>query len=251
MGKRAVNSSAHAIIRCFLVLVNIFSMIVGLTVLGFGLYIRFPLRPFLSQYFTDTVKDIYKEINQNSTVPGILDTLDDFTYTVAMTLFFVGLVLVILSVIACVGAFKSSPLLVLIHDPSRDKLLNNLKNYDVNGSDNFSATMNILMLGLDCCGINGQDDFDNLTMIYKGVNVKIPPACCKMAPGEKTLLNCENNATNSNSETEGCYDAFHRVLMHQVNWLAFTVLFILMQILQFCASYHVIVHYNRIGYLRI
>ncbi|KAK6172283.1 hypothetical protein SNE40_015977 [Patella caerulea] len=226
MGKRAVNSSAHAIIRCFMVLVNLLSLIVGITMFGYGLYVRFFLRPFLNNYFTDTVKDIFKEINQNSTVPDNLK-IYDFTCNVALSLIFVGLVLVILSIIACVGAFKSLPLLVLfsflilamiiaeiavvslvipvtspIHDDSKNDLLNNLKSYDVNGSDDFSATMNILMLGLDCCGINGQDDFDNLTMIYKGVNVKIPPACCKIAPGEKTLLNCENNATNSNSQTE-------------------------------------------------
>nr|CAH8825980.1 unnamed protein product [Trichobilharzia regenti] len=86
--------------------------------------------------------------------------------------------------------------------------------FNVSEYEPYSLTMDILMIELNCCGLNGASDFTNtqsrwyasgrryLNVAY-GDAVKIPPACCKYT-SKAFLKKYDYNAFEDNLQDQNC-----------------------------------------------
>ncbi|KAK6172280.1 hypothetical protein SNE40_015975 [Patella caerulea] len=264
----SISSPLAVIFRLLLIFLNIVFVLVGLIFMALGIVVKFFLGTILqSSLMSGTVKDIYDDISKDQPIPKNLE-FGTFTNDAGLALIILGVILFGISVFACCGAcYKWRPFLIIfcclvivlllgevtatgllisksspVHDKARKELVSQLKNYNVDGSDGFSATFNLFMVGMKCCGVNGQDDFTDLALKYKGNSVTIPPACCKTMPDNaEALQQCQNAPTSDNSYTEGCYDAFLNLINSGNKWaIPVLVVIFIIQLLEVIFAAYVI-----------
>ncbi|ESO83334.1 hypothetical protein LOTGIDRAFT_236635 [Lottia gigantea] len=258
------------IFRIILILINICFVLIGLALMACGIVVKFFLGVILkSSLLTGALEDVYQGINKGQEVPKNLD-FGAFTNEAGLALIIIGVIIFGISIFACCGAcYKWRPFLVVfsilviilvigeaaatgllasktspIHENARKELKNLLKvEYNCAGTNAFSATLNLLMFGMNCCGINGQDDFKTLALKYKDASVKIPPSCCKLVEedNKKKPMECQKSPTGDNSYQTGCYDSFLNLLTSGNKWaIPIVVAVMLLQVLEVVFSAYII-----------
>lgn len=226
--------------RVFLVIVNIFFLLIGLVFFALGLFVRFGSE--VINGYVDTVK-AQLENSASSSGFGTID-LSSFDLTellsgVAIGLIFFGLFLIIITVLGCCGGCCKIKLMLIgyvivcgvlligqiivigilygspdtFHDPAKDRLKDQIQSdyAGLNGTDIVSMGWNVVMQEVDCCGVDSYDDFTgakNWVTNYASYTLKTPLACCKTLP-TSTDFSCADvsTATTANNYLEtGCYD---------------------------------------------
>ncbi|XP_046565387.1 tetraspanin-18-like [Haliotis rubra] len=130
-------------------------------------------------------------------------------YLVIVSLLFVSQLTLILILVINRG---------LIVDYPRNTLKTTLQQeyQGVNGTDVTSLALNVLMVQLECCGINNGSDFDAATKwqttfgMSSPILYMTPVACCKAGKytGPPTGDDCAKLPTDVNSNfNKGCYDS--------------------------------------------
>ncbi|XP_052804308.1 tetraspanin-18-like [Mya arenaria] len=229
--------------RVYVVVVNIIFLVLGLSLLGGGLFIKFGDK--YTQVWLNAAKEQLQTalsktgVDQNSNVEIDMNAL---LGTVAISLIVIGAVLTILSFLGCVGACCKaktaltvyvvicSVLLVVeivgvillyatdtIDDMAKTKLKSTItKSYSgLAGSDVTTVAWNIIMIQMKCCGVDGYKDFENgnswdlkeTTNPANKVRVlKMPVSCCKSLPQSDDLSCAQTVSDTLNYHDTGCYD---------------------------------------------
>ncbi|XP_060607728.1 tetraspanin-16-like [Ruditapes philippinarum] len=225
--------------RVFLVVVNIFFLIIGLVFFALGMFVRFGTA-ILNDY-VDGVKESL-ESSAGSSGFGTVDLsnfdISDLLFGVALALIFFGLFLIIISVLGCCGGCCKIKFMLIgyviicivlligqiiiigilygspdtFHDPAKKKLKDGIQSdyAGLNGTDIVSIGWNVVMQKVKCCGVDSYADFtgaSNWISVYTSYTLKTPLACCKTLPSSTDFSCADSTATTANNYLEtGCYD---------------------------------------------
>ncbi|XP_052806906.1 tetraspanin-1-like [Mya arenaria] len=230
--------------RVFLIVVNLFFLLLGLALFAAGLFVRFGSE-VLNEY-VDTVK---AELEKSASTAG-LGTVDlsglnlsDMLFGVALGLIFFGIFLIVISVLGTCGSCCKLKILLVtyvvicslilvvqiiivgilygspdtFHDPAKKTLKDKIQTdyAGLAGSDVISMAWNVVMQQVGCCGANSYADFtgaENWETDYSstgsGYTLKTPIACCRTLPdsNDLTCADISGATTANNYLEEGCYN---------------------------------------------
>ncbi|KAL4229535.1 Tetraspanin [Mactra antiquata] len=230
--------------RVFIVVVNIFFLLIGLAFFGLGLFLRFG-SAIINDYI-DSVKQQLEASATDSTV-GTLDLsnfdISEMLFGLALGLIFFGLFLIIITVFGCCGGCCKIKWMLIayvvicgvlliaqivvigilygspdtFHDPAKQKLVDQIQSDYVGllGTDIVSMGWNVIMQQMKCCGVNDYKDFTgaakwviDYSSVGTGYTLMTPLSCCKTLPSSDDL-SCAaiGTATETNNYLNtGCYD---------------------------------------------
>ncbi|XP_041372682.1 tetraspanin-18-like [Gigantopelta aegis] len=237
--------------RFLLITLNVIFMIVGISVFACGILLKWFLGELLKNSIVKTmVESAFREITKDSVVPNTLE-FGPLTQGAALALMIIGGILFLLSFMACCGACcQWRPLLWLfsiflvvfviaeivvftlmltpnsaIHLNARDALTDTLHlSYRPQTGDPFTATADLVMISMKCCGVSGPDDFFNMSLVYdvNGMEqeTEVPPSCCSESVIQTVdYVDCAQNPTTNNTFQIGCYDAMFVKVEPWRSWL--------------------------------
>lgn len=206
-----------AIAKCILIILNVLFLIIGIAFMAVGALLAFVPGTILSSLY-DATKAAAKAGGYS--FPATADELKDMPmiYEVGVALFVLGIILSILSFLGCCGScctcckfllllfaivmvclmigeivicslfyVKDSPLHSNIRTGLKDQIT---KEYNQNGTDVFSQTINLINHYFQCCGIDGGSDF-----------------------GTKPHKSCD-----AENETKGCYTKLTNIIQDNMIW---------------------------------
>ncbi|XP_025105043.1 leukocyte surface antigen CD53-like isoform X1 [Pomacea canaliculata] len=223
-GKMCISAAA----RVVLVVINIAIAIISLGVVVIGALLKFSADKFLQLVFGAASFSVQSSDKSDFNIPNIAQVSQlPFLGEVGYALIIFGAILFFVSFTACCGACcnyrvllyifivvltilviaqavvfalimtKDSVFNKKIEDTIGDKVKSD---FQANGQDVFSFSINLLNYLLDCCGIRGQIDFSSL-----------PPTCCL-----KSIIDGSDNARKNacvrssappaDYNTVGCYE---------------------------------------------
>lgn len=206
-----------------LILINLLFFVLGIVVLGIGIWIS-------------VSKDSFFELISNSTIPKEVKDLDekvkneaDYYFSMAsLVVIGMGAFIMLLSLIGCCGSFKESKCLLItyatvvilitlgqsigiilsaVYQKEFQTQVGNafkpsLKSY---GTDHHVTLLwNLKMEGLKCCGVHGNNDFQNLDR-----TINITSICCGKALDTCNSVNLDRN---TNTAPPGCVDKLFKDL---------------------------------------
>lgn len=118
-----------------------------------------------------------------------------------------------------------------IRSTLRDELLNGIKyKYDVNNTDGMVTFWDTIQSKLDCCGVDSQKDWYNITA-WKD-EIKVPKSCCKPSTIQSSIICREGDIRE-----HGCYAKFRRYLIENLHYVAIvSVVFAFIQFFAVVAS---------------
>ncbi|XP_067650207.1 leukocyte surface antigen CD53-like [Haliotis asinina] len=231
--------------RILIGLLSLVFTIIGLAIFAAGVMVKVQ-SPYLDSLLDNAKKAAEEQANtatgSTTTFPEI--NLNELLGGLAIAFIVLGLVMMVIGIFGLVGAccmvkcvvicylvivallFVSQLTLVLILVLNRGLIVDRPRNtlkatlqqefQGVDGQDVTSLAFNVLMVQLECCGIDNSNDFDGAmkwqakyglgsTYLYKA-----PVACCKAGQytGPTTGDACAKVPTESNSNfNKGCYDS--------------------------------------------
>lgn len=245
--------------RAFLAIINIIVVIIGVVLLALGLFLRFGKDtvknmlninsilqsiPSLSEYESAT--------SDTATLSSSAVDIDSILNAIAIPLVIVGAILSVFTFIGCLGGCCRYKILLIIYavvigilllasiilvpmllthkldEPIKSNMNQTfvMQYKDITDFSANSLPLNLMMLGLGCCGINNYTDFKYdsawphtfyLKTTIRGQTVKTPInqitpiACCKSVGTFPDITlkdtNCSITPTTVNSNFHsGCYD---------------------------------------------
>ncbi|XP_055995211.1 CD151 antigen-like [Ostrea edulis] len=227
-----------AIGKAFLVTVNTIFTILGLVLLIIGCIVKFN-----KELVTKYADELFKVIKLESANLN----LDELLSSSAVVFIIVGVVILIVGVLGCLGAccgwraflviYAIIVFLVLIAEIAgvvlaafmkkdvekvvKDGLKKSITEFYKGDEFQEPVTLawNSIFIEFDCCGVDNYMDFDNATnwnKTFKGqpLNLVTPVSCCNTITGEfpalnyPTSTNCATNPQDADSNwKKGCYSA--------------------------------------------
>ncbi|KAF8568057.1 hypothetical protein P879_04138 [Paragonimus westermani] len=223
--------------RVIIILFNVIFLIVGLALAVGGGLLRWNSQPLVilieEKMSSQTSPDQMKVAMQ-----GLLEWLAPF----ALGIFISGIIIIVLCIIGLFGAICNSRLILVIYlilhgllviaeiivviiyatrptlmlEPAKGLLWQTAINYvSENSTDKDSVMMNVMMLSLNCCGVDNGTDFDNAPNFqrertYNGVTftLRYPVPCCKFDSSSQPQGGCPVSFTSANSNIAyGCWTA--------------------------------------------
>ncbi|XP_055866628.1 23 kDa integral membrane protein-like [Biomphalaria glabrata] len=203
--------------KCIFMLLNVLFLVIGLAFLVVGVLLAFLPGTILSSVYDQVKAAVSSTTSYN--IPTSADDLKNLPllFEIGLALFILGTILFVISFLGCCGScckccrfmlilfaivmlclmiaqlvvvtmfyVADSPLHKTIRSVLKDKITNE---YDEQGEDTFSTSLNLVQHYFECCGIDGAEDFGGKDHSY----------VCK-------------------SNTYGCYSKLTDVIQSNIIW---------------------------------
>ncbi|XP_076110609.1 tetraspanin-18B-like [Mytilus galloprovincialis] len=224
--------------RIFLIVTNIIFLVIGLVLLVVGLIAKFGESLFKS-YYESIIASLEDSLSKAGYGDVTLDfSLSELAGSLPIALIVTGLILVIITVVAVIGAVKKAKCLLLIYSvvmfviiaaqvlamgmfywkpemitaPVKDSLNSTIQSdfAGLNGTNMVSIGWNFVNQKFKCCGIDNYYDFSEATNWVKNLStgaLLTPISCCKTLPSSGDL-SCAQSAlsASTNNYNTGCFD---------------------------------------------
>ncbi|XP_071175300.1 tetraspanin-9-like [Mytilus edulis] len=224
--------------RIFLIVTNIIFLVIGLVLLVVGLIAKFGESLFKS-YYESIIASLEDSLSKAGYDDVTLDfSLSELAGSLPIALIVTGVILVIITVVAVIGAVKKAKCLLLIYSvvmfviiaaqvlamgmfywkpemitaPVKDSLNSTIQSdfAGLNGTNMVSIGWNFVNQKFQCCGIDDYNDFSEATNWVKDLStgaLLTPISCCKTLPSSSDLSCAQSPlSASTNNYNTGCFD---------------------------------------------
>ncbi|XP_063442927.1 tetraspanin-18B-like [Mytilus trossulus] len=224
--------------RIFLIVTNIIFLLIGLVLLVVGLIAKFGESLFKS-YYESIIASLEDSLSKAGYGDVTLDfSLSELAGSLPIALIVSGVIIVIITFVAVIGAVKKAKCLLLIYSvvmfviiaaqvlamgmfywkpemitaPVKDSLNSTIQSdfAGLNGTNVVSIGWNFVNQKFQCCGIDNYYDFSEATNWVKNLSsgaLVTPLSCCKTLPSSADLSCAQSPlSTSTNNYNTGCFD---------------------------------------------
>ncbi|KAG5441551.1 hypothetical protein CSKR_111399 [Clonorchis sinensis] len=252
--------------KILLSILNSIVIILGLILVIVGAIVAWGTH-LIVKLFDGPAKNFIETLGQDKTniVKLAIREIGPIARPIGLLLFFLGLIIIGIAIFGCVGATCNKKLclkiyviilsvivlchilLLIIHfsrptlimSPIKSELERYVKQYkSIQSGEAASVFLSMLMTSLECCGVNGWEDFKQAKEMsktdkffgFEAKDLQFPLMCCK-TDASFTLTdpqNCIKNPDDQNSNIKkGCAKALEKFMVSMFNKILYGSLILL------------------------
>ncbi|XP_042204505.1 CD63 antigen-like [Homarus americanus] len=195
-------------IRLLLVIINLIALMGSLCILVLGTMIMMN-HPYLAQMMGQDMFSMAAKIMMASgsfifvvSFLGCCGALKEIKFMLMLYFIFVALLFMILLAGGVIGLIFMSKAKARVISVMEDAL----RDYEPDSTNSsFTLALDLLQHKMQCCGIEGQHDWEKFASEFNETGYKIPKSCCKDITSYSLVEECQQNPNEENSHIEGCF----------------------------------------------